>query len=357
MKFAQYPAAHAALEEERFLCLERMVAEAGARRCDLLVIAGDLFHRVSMSKRDTERAARAIRAFPGKCVAVLPGNHDYYSSDDELWPRFREKCGDSVLFLDQQRPYPLGGYEIDACVYPGPCLSIHSATSAVGWVRGAARDETVRHHIGIAHGSLEGISPDFSENYFPMKIADLLSYGMDAWFLGHTHVRYPERPSRQDRIYYPGTPAPDGFDCTHAGSAWLIELGDNKDVSAMPLNTGGIRFIDRTLEVKDLDDLAALEEACGPPGTPGTTLLRLRLTGRVTREILSRIGPLGARLAERLMHLDLHTEDLRETITREAIDREYPVGSFPHALLSQLAEEGEQEALQIAHELLQELLP
>ncbi len=394
MKFAQYPAAHAALEEERFLCLERMVAAAGESRCDLFVIAGDLFHRVSMTKRDTERAARALRAFPGKCVAVLPGNHDYYSSDDELWPRFRDASGDSVLFLDQQRPYPLRDYEIDACVYPGPCLSIHSAASAVGWVRGAAREAAFRHHIGIAHGSLEGVSPDFTESYFPMKVADLLSSGMDAWLLGHTHVRYPALPSRQDRIYYPGTPAPDGFDCTHAGSAWLIELGDNREVSAQPLSTGAIRFEDRTLEVKGAEDLAALEEAGGPAGaaqsagygstrsgnTPyggaiqsagyggaiqsagyggaaDKTLLRLRLKGRVTREILSSIGPFRARMAERLMHLELRTEDLREAITREAIDREYPVGSFPHALLSQLAEEGEAEALQIAHELLQELLP
>jgi exonuclease SbcD len=389
MKFAQYPAAHAELEEERFRCLERMIAEAGARRCDLLVVAGDLFHRVSMSKRDTERAAQALRAFPGKCVAVLPGNHDYYSSDDELWPRFRDKSGDSVLFLEQQRPYSLRGYEIDACLYPGPCLSLHSATSAVGWVRDVAKDGTIPHHIGIAHGSLEGVSPDFNESYFPMKAADLLSCGMDAWFLGHTHLRYPELPSRQDRIFYPGTPAPDGFDCTHAGSAWLIELGDNKEVSAQPLSTGGIRFVDRTLEVKGGKELAALEEAYGGGGAESAeyggaesaeyggaksaeyggaksaeyggaahkTLLRLRLTGRVSREILSSIGPLRARMAERLMHLELRTEDLREEITRETIDREYPVGSFPHSLLSQLAEEGELEALRVAHELLQELLP
>jgi len=358
MKFAQYAAAHAELEEERFLCLERMVAAAGAARCDLFVIAGDLFHRVSMSRRDTERAAQAIASFPGKCVAVLPGNHDYFTSDDELWRRFRDKGGDAVLFLDQPRPYSLRGYEIDACLYPGPCLSIHSATSAVGWVRSAARDETIRHHIGIAHGSLEGVSRDFSESYFPMKPADLLSCGLDAWFLGHTHVRYPELPSDKDRIFYPGTPAPDGFDCTHAGTAWLIDLGDKKEISAQPLTTGTIRFVDRTLETKDVEDLAAIEEApAGAAGVPGKTLLRLRLTGRVTREVLSRIGPLRARMADRLMHLELHAEDLRETITRETIDREYPVGSFPHALLTQLAEEGAQEALQIAHELLQELLP
>jgi hypothetical protein len=245
-------------------------------------------------------------------------------------------------------------------------------------VKGAPRDQGIRHHIGIAHGSLEGVSPDFTESYFPMKAADLLSTGLDAWFLGHTHARYPERPTGQDRIYYPGTPAPDGFDCTHAGAAWLIELGDRKEISAQPLTTGAIRFIDRTLEVNDAEGLVELEESCGvpaeqvrpagpagapalpfngPAAAPENTLLRLRLTGRVTREILTGIGPLRALMAGRLMHLELRTDDLRETITREAIDREYPVGSFPHSLLSQLAEEDEQEALQIAHELLQELLP
>jgi DNA repair protein SbcD/Mre11 len=356
MKFAEYPTAHAELVEERFQCLARMVAEAGARRCDLLVVAGDLFHRVSVSRRDVQRAAELIRDFSGTCVAVLPGNHDFYSSDDELWPRFREKAGDSVLFLDEQRPYPLLDHEVDACLYPGPCLSIHSATSAVGWVQGAQKDAAIRHHIGIAHGSLEGVSPDFKESYFPMKVSELLVSGVDAWLLGHTHVRFPERPTGQDKIFFPGTPAPDGFDCAHEGSAWLLEMGDDREVSAQPLTTGALRFVDRMVDVRGGEDLKTLEmEYAGVEAR--RTLLKLRLSGRVTREVLSEIGPLRARLAERLLSVELRTEDLREEITRAAIDAEYPAGSFPHSLLSHLAEAGEHEALRIAHELLEELLP
>ena len=79
--------------------------------------------------------------------------------------------------------------------------------------------------------------------------------------------------------------------------------------------------------MKGAEDLAALEEAYGvlaervlPYGgrailsggfgaaEADKTLLRLRLTGRVTREILSSIGPFRARMAERLMHLELRTE-------------------------------------------------
>ncbi len=50
-----------------------------------------------------------------------------------------------------------------------------------------------------------------------------------------------------------------------------------------------------------------------------------------------------------------HVDELREEITRETIDREYPAGSFPHELLDRLDHDGDGEALEMAHELLQEM--
>jgi len=351
MKFAEYPAAQATLVEERFLCLERMVREATERRCDLFVVAGDLFHRVTMGRREVQRAAEALRGFGGRRVVVLPGNHDFLSPDDRLWPQFREASGDSVLFLAEPRPYPLAEYDIDACLYPGPCLSIHSSTSAVAWVRNAERDGSVRHHIGVAHGSLEGVSPDFTESYFPMKAAELLACGMDAWLLGHTHLRFPERPSRGDRIFLPGTPSPDGFDCTHAGTAWLLELSENREVTAEPVQTGAVRFVDDTAAIGGAQDLEKLEQRSAAKEA-ARTLLKLHLSGRVPREILSGIGELRARMAPSFLHFELRAEELREEITRETIDREFPEASFPHILLTRLLEDP--DALQIAYDLLRE---
>jgi hypothetical protein len=60
-------------------------------------------------------------------------------------------------------------------------------------------------------------------------------------------------------------------------------------------------------------------------------------------------------MAGTLLHLDLRAEELREEITPDAIDREYPAGSFPHSLLTSLFHDDDQEALRIAHELLGEL--
>jgi hypothetical protein len=47
------------------------------------------------------------------------------------------------------------------------------------------------------------------------------------------------------------------------------------------------------------------------------------------------------------------TETLQIRVTQEEIDREFTEGSFPHRLLSQLANQSDApEALQIAYELL-----
>ena len=355
MKFAGYPdEPRAALVEARFTCLDRVVAAANEAGSDLLVIAGDLFESVNAAQRDIIRAAKSLGAFRGRLAAVMPGNHDYISGDDKLWSRFRDAAGDNLLLLDAPRPYPLTGYDLDACLYPGPCTVKHSASNAIGWVRAAPKDRAVRHHIGIAHGSLEGLSLDKEGLYYPMRTQELLDTGVRPWLIGHTHLPFPKDPGPGDEIFVAGTPEPDGIDCTHGGSAWALDLRDDGTVAARSRATGELRFLDEGREVHSHADLERLERDLGG-GTPRRTLLRLRLTGRAPRETLDEIDSLRARLSAELLHLDLRADQLREEITREAIDREYPAGSFPHTLLSELAREDDQEALQIAHDFLQEL--
>lgn len=354
MKFAGYPEVQATLAEARFLCLERIVAAANEAHSDLMVVAGDLFEKVTMARRDVQRAAEMLRGFQGGLVAVMPGNHDYVAPDDELWPRFRDGCGDSILVLDEPRPYPLAHYDLDACLYPGPCTAKHSDANAIGWVRASRKDPGVRHHVGIAHGSLEGFSPDMEGRYYPMRSEELLDAGMHLWLLGHTHVRFPAKPGDRDMIFCAGTPEPDGFDCAHEGFVWSLELDDANAVSARAIRMGSLRFMDTRVQIKQPGDLEQLERALGIEEGKGT-ILRLRLAGRIPREAFASIPAMRARMAEKLLHFDLRAEELREEITPEAIDREYPAGSFPHTLLSFLAEKGDQEALSAASELLLEI--
>jgi len=290
MKFAGFPeAAQAALVAARFSCLERMVEEAGRRHCDLFVVAGDLFDRISVSARDVRRAASALGSFSGKLAVVMPGNHDYLAPGDPLWPSFRAACGDSVLLLDEGRPYPLSRYDIDACLYPGPCLSRHSAVNAIGWVKAAPRDPSISHHIGVAHGSLEGFSPDFKEDYYPMRPAELLRAGLALWLIGHTHTPFPRAPGAADRIYDPGTPEPDGFDCAHEGAAWVLEIAAGGGITAVSVKTGGLRFVEESITVRDAKDLEGLETRYAGEQAK-RILLRAALAGRLPREILGGVG-------------------------------------------------------------------
>ena len=66
-------------------------------------------------------------------------------------------------------------------------------------------------HIGIAHGSIEGVSPDFDQQYFPMTKRELNISGVDIWLMGHTHITWPKKPGKKDIVFNPGTPEPDGF--------------------------------------------------------------------------------------------------------------------------------------------------
>ncbi|HUJ73406.1 MAG TPA: metallophosphoesterase [bacterium] len=355
MKFAGYPeAARAALVEARFTALDRVVAAANESASDLLVVAGDLFESVNAAHRDIVRAAKSLGAFRGRLAAVLPGNHDFISGEDKLWTRFRDSAGDRVLLLDSAKAYPLSGYDVDACLYAGPCTTKHSAANAIGWVRAASRGAPAAHHIGVAHGSVEGLSLDKEGSYYPMRLQELADTGVAPWLIGHTHLPFPREPGPKDLVFIAGTPEPDGWDCTHEGSAWSLELSDRGAIAAKAIRTGELRFRDESRAVQSPADLDRLERDL-LAGEPRRTLARVRLSGRAPRETLDALEALRARLSAALLHLDFRTDQLREEITVEAIHREYPAGSFPHALLSQLAGEDDQEGLQIAHDLLQEL--
>ena len=95
MKFAGYPDVQEELAEARFLTLERLVATANEQGCALFLIAGDLFDRVTVSARDVQRATALLSRFQGQLVAVLPGNHDFYTgASSTLWSRFSSSWRD-----------------------------------------------------------------------------------------------------------------------------------------------------------------------------------------------------------------------------------------------------------------------
>jgi len=359
MKFTRgyIPEVQERLIEARFETFDSLIEVANKHGADLLVIAGDLFHNTKASRKDILRTTSLLKKFEGRLILILPGNHDYIQKgDDPLWPIFIESASENTLLLNEPKPYDLRRHDIDATVYAAPCVSKRSSINAIGWMHEYPKDAETRFHIGIAHGSLEGLSPDFNEEYYPMSKKELTDVGIDLWLMGHTHIRYPDEENGTDaRVFFPSTPEPDGFDCQHPGYVWLIELNDDKSVRYQSIRTGHCRFLTIQREIRGEDDVQALRSFFHEKGSE-ECLVRLKLEGRVRGEIFDERMSLVKELRESVLHLEEDMTNLFREITLEDINREFTENSFPHSLLTALATEHRNPlSLQMAYDLIREV--
>ena len=246
MKFARYgDDIRPFLIQARMDALSRMIEKANKASCDLFILAGDLFDRPNCRRKTVLEVLRYLDRFEGKLVALLPGNHDYVQDGPgSLWSVLYDEAGDRVLLLTEKKPYDLHEFDLDAVLYPGPCEEKHSSSNSIGWIGDAETGAGSGVRIGIAHGSIEGISPDFDGRYYPMGREELLAAGLDFWIIGHTHLQWSD-----GTVFIPGTPEPDGFDCAHEGAAWLIEPGENGTAGAETVTVGTYRFLDLTVDI------------------------------------------------------------------------------------------------------------
>ncbi len=354
MKFSSYPEVQRDLSEARYTALEKVVRRGNSEGCAVLVVAGDLFNTAKVPEKSIDRTADILAQFEGNCILLLPGNHDYYSGEDSvLWNEVKRKNLDRTVLLLEKKKYSLDHFDLPVTVYAAPCNSLRGSTGAAGWIGNIKGDEK-RFSLGVAHGSIEKISPDLTKRYFPMDPKELEEKNLDLWIIGHTHVPYPENEDTRTSIIVPGSPEPDGFDCRHEGAAWIIEIKSDKEISAQRFRAGTYRFLHVSREVRSA---AEIEECTGElldSTKSHQTLLKIKLTGSLPKSDFFLTRQAAEKLAAAYMHLEMDDDGLTREITMEEIRNEFRDGSFPSILLSRLAENGDKEALQTAYELIQE---
>ncbi|MFW5742039.1 MAG: metallophosphoesterase family protein [bacterium] len=360
MKFSSYAANQAELAEERFRALERVVEQGNELQADVLVVAGDLFHRVRVAAAIVERAARILSAFDGSVTLVLPGNHDFLAPDgDRLWSHFREAAGDRTVVLDRAGSFDLSLYDLPVTVLAAPCDAQHGSAHRLAWARDFSRPPG-HLAVGVAHGSVSGLTLDSEGHYFPMDKGLLGSLDADVWLVGHTHRPHDERDAR---LVVPGTPEADGFDCPVLGGAALVTLesartgGAPATYAAEFVSTGRFRFVERSVTVHDpagertADELAAEVTATIPDGEP---LVRLAVDGTLADESFERWNELRARLLADQRILRVDDERLERVLSRADVDRRFAAGSFAHRLLSRLVDDNDHDALAEALSIIEE---
>lgn len=354
MKFNNYPEnLRKLLVEARFESLMRTIKAANEESCSIFTVAGDLFDNIKISNKDIDRVIKILGEFSGECVLVMPGNHDYDNGMVDLWKRFKESLSEKIVLLNENRPYSLKNYSLNAIAYPAYCSSKHSEINNLNWIKELKEFDDKSFHIGLSHGSLQGLSPDMEGSYFPMSEKELLSIPMDVWLLGHTHISYPYNENTvSDKIFNAGTPEPDGFDCSHNGNAWIIEIDDKKSVRGKRVETGKYKFYDVKREVSDQESLESIKEEFSTKN-PENNLLRLSLKGRISENLFSIRHEFYRDMDKALAYFKVDDSELGIKISKEDIKKEFTEGSFPYKLLNQVADD--QEALQIAYEIIREV--
>lgn len=187
--------------EEIKATFTRIIQEEGPK-ADLVLIAGDIFHRAPL-KRELKELNALLAAIAPTRVVMMAGNHDYMGKGSN-YRGF--KWADNIGFFDEETPSCLYMEELDTYVYG---LSYEHREIREALYDHIRPGKTEGYHILLAHGG--------DEKHIPMDIRRLSMAGFDYIALGHIH-----QPKRlNDRTAYAGSLEP--IDRTDLGSRGYIK--------------------------------------------------------------------------------------------------------------------------------------
>lgn len=253
-------------QQRRFEAAERVVALAKAENVDAVVIAGDLFHRPSVSPALLHSTVRILNRFAPLPVYLIPGNHDPLGKgnvwDSDIWddakPHIRICPDRSEVEVNE-----------DVALYPCPLTQQKSGDDPTAWI--PARDEhDKRIRIGLAHGSLR-IRPDIND--FPIPVDRAEDRGLSYLALGHFHSGWGS-----GRTAYAGGIEAATFK-DGVGSVRIVDMdGGLSAPDATVRECGLLRWNTIAHQCSSVDDVRALSRTIDGFGEPRNLVLNVSPT-------------------------------------------------------------------------------
>ena len=346
------------LADSRIDAINDMVRIANEEDCQLFICTGDLFESINVAKKQVEAVVDILSKFNGT-VVVLPGNHDYYGDDVNVWKYFigKAKEYDNIMLMSEYRPYHLTGFDDNIVLYPALCTSKHSnpGENNLDWIKnlGISKDDTIR--IGVAHGSVDGETIDNEGRYFLMTRQELESIPVDVWLIGHTHVPFPKGLSNEytvsDKILNPGTHVQTDVNCNTEGLCFIVEIDSDKNVRAKKVVSGNLRFFSKEVNILPGNMRDILEHELSE--FPDNSVVDLILTGSASDEEYMKRYEIVGEILDRFIEGNLDDALLSRAITEELIDSEFVETSFSAKFLKSLLQDPKEA--QLAYDLLSSL--
>lgn len=227
--------------QELWKTFEHVIRICEEEKTDLLLIAGDLFHRQPLI-RELKEVNYLFSELTHTKVVLIAGNHDYIRNNsnyrtfqwsDNVYPLF----GDKIQYAD----FP----EFDTAVYG---LSYYSREICVPLYDGVKARRIRSHEILLAHGG--------DDRHIPIDSQKLRRSGFDYIALGHIHK---PQVLQEDRIIYAGALEP--VDRNDTGAHGYVKGEINAGGVHTKWVTSALReYIHFTVEVQEDDTTGSIEK-------------------------------------------------------------------------------------------------
>ena len=239
----------------------KIAAAAKAERCDMMLIAGDIFDGAA-----TPESIKAVKnaleeaAMP---VFIVPGNHDFLSP---VSPWLTERWPENVRIFTAAHWESVAVPGLDCRVYG----TAFTGAEADGLLEGFRVQQEERYAIGLLHGD----PTVASSPYCPITVRQIRDSGLDYLALGHIHKG--DRLVAGDTLCaWPGCPMGRGFDELDSKGVLIVTLDEKGcDARFLPLDTP--RFFDLTCDV-DGDAVVAASQLL--PAAGNADFYRITFTG------------------------------------------------------------------------------
>lgn len=248
------------LREQQRLLPEKIVDLCRRERCDMMLLAGDIFDTQAVS-RETLRTLKTALERSGVPVLISPGNHDYCHPGSpwlvESWPE------NVYVFTGGIEAVTLNS--LDCRVYGGAFRSMDCEPLLEGFR--AEGDE--KYAVAVFHGDpTQRQSP-----YNPVTAVQVRDSGLDYLALGHIHKAGAFRAGNTLCVWS-GCPMGRGWDETGDKGVCIVTLEDEAKVQAISVDA--VRFFDLETDI-GTDAALALEGVL--PAKGNRDFYRVTLTG------------------------------------------------------------------------------